>query len=125
MQEKKGFTLIEILAVVTVIGLLASLSFVALNNVRERSNNSKRVSDIRQIQTTLESYFNADNKHKTTEVDFMNPIPKNLNLVNCSNLNPNHNIYNSTNGNTYTLKYCLKDSTEGIVSKVSQDINFY
>ncbi len=63
MNQKKGFTLIELLVVIAIIGLLATLSVVALNNARERARDARRVSDIKQIQTALELYFNAENKY--------------------------------------------------------------
>ncbi|OIO17310.1 hypothetical protein COV56_02290 [Candidatus Kuenenbacteria bacterium CG11_big_fil_rev_8_21_14_0_20_37_9] len=57
MKNKKGFTLIELLVVIAIIGLLATLSVVALNNARQKSRDAKRVSDIKQIQTALELYY--------------------------------------------------------------------
>jgi type II secretion system protein G len=56
-NNKKGFTLIELLVVIAIIGLLATLSVVALNNARMKSRDAKRVSDIKQVQTALELYF--------------------------------------------------------------------
>jgi type II secretory pathway pseudopilin PulG len=50
------------LSVTFVIGLLATLSVVALNSARQKSRDSKRVADIKQIQTALELYF-ADYGH--------------------------------------------------------------
>lgn len=57
MRNKKGFTLIELLVVIAIIGLLATLSVVALNNARQKSRDAKRVSDIKQVQTALELYY--------------------------------------------------------------------
>lgn len=58
MKKQKGFTLIELLVVIAIIGLLSTLAVVALNNARQKSRDARRVSDIKQIQTALELYFN-------------------------------------------------------------------
>ena len=68
MKNKKGFTLIELLVVIAIIGLLATLSVVALNNARQKSRDAKRVSDIKQIQTALELYFVDNNGYPTEAV---------------------------------------------------------
>jgi len=62
-NNKKGFTLIELLVVIAIIGLLATLSVVALNNARQKSRDAKRVSDIKQVQTALELYFVDQNAY--------------------------------------------------------------
>ncbi len=49
-----GFTLIEMLVVLAIIGILSTLAFVAVNAARARSRDSKRAADIKQIQTALE-----------------------------------------------------------------------
>jgi len=59
-SSNKGFTLIELLVVIAIIGLLSTLAVVALNSARAKSRDSKRVADIKQMQTALELYF-ADN----------------------------------------------------------------
>lgn len=56
--NKKGFTLIELLVVVAIIGLLSTLSILALNTARARARDAKRVADVKQIQTALEMYYN-------------------------------------------------------------------
>lgn len=57
-KKGEGFTLIELLVVIAIIGLLSTLAIVALSSAREKARDSKRVTDIRQIQTALEIYFN-------------------------------------------------------------------
>jgi len=54
---KKGFTLIELLVVIAIIALLSTLSVVALNSARAKARDARRVSDIKQIRTALEMYF--------------------------------------------------------------------
>lgn len=61
--HKKGFTLVELLVVIAIIGLLSTLAIVALNSARQRSRDAKRVSDVRQIQTALQLYFDAQNEY--------------------------------------------------------------
>jgi type II secretion system protein G len=57
-KNKKGFTLIELLVVIAIIGLLSTLSVLALNSARARARDAKRIADVKQIQTALEMYYN-------------------------------------------------------------------
>jgi prepilin-type N-terminal cleavage/methylation domain-containing protein len=57
MKQRKGFTLVELLVVISIIGLLSTLAVVALNQARVRARDSKRLSDIKQIQTALELHY--------------------------------------------------------------------
>ncbi len=53
-----GFTLVELLVVVAIIGLLATLSVLALGSARVRARDAKRLADIKTVQTALELYNN-------------------------------------------------------------------
>ena len=64
-KNTKGFTLIELLVVIAIIGLLATLAVVALNNARAKSRDARRISDIKQIQTALEMYYNDASAYPT------------------------------------------------------------
>ena len=63
---KKGFTLIELLVVIAIIALLSTLSVVALNSARVKSRDARRLSDIKQIRTALEMYFDNNQLYPTT-----------------------------------------------------------
>ena len=63
IQGKKGFTLIEILIVVAIIGILASVVLVGLGPVQKQGRDARRVSDLRQAQNGLELYFNKNGRY--------------------------------------------------------------
>ena len=60
-MNKKGFTLIELLVVIAIIGLLSTLAVVALSSARTKARDSKRLSDLKQLQTALELYYTDKN----------------------------------------------------------------
>ena len=57
-RNKSGFTLIEILVVIAIICLLASIVLVGLGGFRSRGRDARRISDLRQVQNGFELYFN-------------------------------------------------------------------
>jgi len=57
MNKQKGFTLIEVLIVVSIIGLLTSATLIGLGSFRGAGRDARRLSDLRQIQNGLELYY--------------------------------------------------------------------
>lgn len=53
----KGFTLVELLVVIAVLGLLSSIIMVNIKKARINSRDMKRVVEIRQIVKALEAYY--------------------------------------------------------------------
>ncbi len=66
LPSKRGFTLIELLVVISIIGLLASVVLVSLNSARAKSRDTKRRADLKQLQTALELYYDANNVYPST-----------------------------------------------------------
>ncbi|MBU4332570.1 type II secretion system GspH family protein [Patescibacteria group bacterium] len=66
---KSGFTLIELLVVISIIGLLSTLAIVALNNARAKARDAKRLVDMKQIQTALDLYYDANNRYPSISGD--------------------------------------------------------
>lgn len=59
MKPRTGFTLIELLVVIAIIGILSGIIMASLNGARANSRDGKRISDIAQLQLSLESYYDA------------------------------------------------------------------
>lgn len=57
-KNNQGFTLIELLVVIAIIGILSSVVISSLNSARLRAKDAQRLSDVKQIQTALEMYYN-------------------------------------------------------------------
>ena len=61
--KNKGFSLIEILVVISIIGFIATSAFYSFNIARGRSRDTKRVSDISSLTKAFEIYFNEKDSY--------------------------------------------------------------
>lgn len=57
LRKQKGFTIIELLIVIVVIGILAALVITTFAGIQERARNTERETDIKAIHSQLESYY--------------------------------------------------------------------
>lgn len=55
-RKNLGFTIVELLIVIVVIGILAAITIVAFNGVQNRANNIARISELRDWQKLFEMY---------------------------------------------------------------------
>ncbi|PIZ10368.1 hypothetical protein COY54_01685, partial [Candidatus Falkowbacteria bacterium CG_4_10_14_0_8_um_filter_41_36] len=62
----KFFTLIELLIVISIIGIIISISFVSFSNVRQKGRDTKRIADIKLIQKSLEDYYRDEGSYPAT-----------------------------------------------------------
>ena len=132
-NHKKGFTLIELLVVIAIIGLLATIAVVSLNSSRARARDSKRVSDIRQIQTALELYHQEHQSYPEGDglahevldsvspggiEEYIIPIPEAPTPAdgNCDTENNTYYYEETEDGKSYQLSYCIGASTGSLES---------
>lgn len=134
--NKKGFTLIELLVVIAIIGLLSTLAVVSLNNARQKSRDARRVSDVKQVQTALELYYNDASGYPPSgsgsgelagpgnaieytptggsQVTYMAVFPTAPAPDDCLTSDGNDYVYFSDSSTTYKLSYCLGASVGGV-----------
>ena len=56
-RGEKGFTLVELMIVVAIIGILAAIAIPQFTKYRARAQNSAALSDLRNTKTDLEGYY--------------------------------------------------------------------
>ncbi len=64
---KRGFTIIELLVVMAVIGILASIMFVTFSTLQAKSRDTRRIEDVREIQKALGMYYVDKNHYPAAE----------------------------------------------------------
>ena len=58
-KRQSGFTIVELLIVIVVIGILAALVITTYSGIQAKARNAKRQTDMQDVQTQLEAYFQA------------------------------------------------------------------
>lgn len=67
-MKHRGFTMVEILVVVTIISLLASIAAVSYSRFIKQSRDSRRKTDIEQVRAAIELYRNFKGAYPATLV---------------------------------------------------------
>uniref|UniRef100_UPI0035C71397 type II secretion system major pseudopilin GspG n=1 Tax=Serratia quinivorans TaxID=137545 RepID=UPI0035C71397 len=83
--RQRGFTLLEIMVVIVILGVLASLTIPSLMGNKDRADRQKAVSDIVTLENALDMYRLDNGRYPTTEQGVralvnkpqLAPIPRN------------------------------------------------
>ncbi|ATW23991.1 competence type IV pilus major pilin ComGC [Candidatus Formimonas warabiya] len=87
IQNEKGFTLIELMVVVVILGILAAIAIPRFTDKSAQAEKAREAADIKIIQNAVDLYY-FDNKAypgtldgDTTPTDLDNLVPKYLQAV--------------------------------------------
>ncbi len=116
LKTRAGFTLLELLVVIGIIGLLVSVGISSFSTAQKKARDAKRKSDLKAIQSALEQYYSV--------CGFTYPVPSGGNvpssiacaspsvtLMNSVPLDPKSNVsYTMTQTSTSDYTICAPNN---------------
>ena len=129
MERKRGFsegfTLIEIMVVILILGLLATIVVQSLRGATDKAKRTKAQADISEIKTALDRYYLDNGSYPTTDQGLQalvsapssGNIPTNYEQGGYIEQVPadpwGHPYFYQSDGNSYVLKSFGADGVEG------------
>lgn len=105
----RGFTLLELLVVISIIAILIGLSSVSYTTAQKKSRNSKRRGDIQSVSKAFEQYYALNTGYINNCTTMAASLPQGL-PVDPKNVSPY--VYTFTCSDTSSYCICANLETE-------------
>jgi len=126
LNKQRGFTLLELLIVVSIIGVLGTLSSVNVIELRKKARDGQRKADVVVLQSALAQYYGDNGSYpisqgnnaqinntpcnqsfRANNITYKGSIPCDP-LGSGTSFNNGNYYYYSPDGKTYTIGACLE-----------------
>ncbi|NMC35911.1 prepilin-type N-terminal cleavage/methylation domain-containing protein [Candidatus Beckwithbacteria bacterium] len=110
--NKRGFTLIELMVVITIIAILSAVGMSSYKTVSKKSRDSRRKADLEQIRGALELYRADEGEYPVSLPDCGDPLASGtttyMEQIPCDPTERTDYGYNQDDTFRYTLLTCLE-----------------
>lgn len=131
LRKSHGFTLVELLVVLAIIGILATIILAVFSDMKARGRDSRRVSDLNALSKALALYLSINDAYPAIDgppgiiidggaADTVTSDLKDADTLQSTIVDPNdnqvingetfHYQYYSNNSDEYVITYCLETS---------------
>ncbi len=118
LRNTNGYSFIEMIIVVAIVSILATLVIVSVQSARISARDSRRVSDINEIRSALNLYYSKYNQYPTAitpgqaltvnSVIYLESVPHNPTPYTDNGCPDKDYDYSQiSSGLSYTLSFCL------------------
>ncbi len=76
VRKDSGFTIVELLIVIVVIAILATISIVAYSGIQTRAKSTKAQANGSQVQKIAEAFYADNSRYPGTRAEFSNAVTK-------------------------------------------------
>ncbi|MBI4117967.1 MAG: type II secretion system protein [Parcubacteria group bacterium] len=123
MHTYKGFTILELLVVLAVIGMLMSVVIVSMSGVKEKGRDATRMQHLQEVQNALNLYYTNHSKFPVfasattiTGDDAFSVVLEGELVISEVPPDPQHPVRTYTyqsnaSGSDYTLTFCLETNS--------------
>ncbi|WP_420451670.1 type II secretion system protein [Ilumatobacter sp.] len=98
-KKDKGFTLVELLIVIVILGILATVTVFAVRGITDQGEKNACKVERRTVETAIESYYAQNQSEPTSEAqlvpDYLKEAPSNVTIT-----------YGATDTVTPTISTC-------------------
>jgi prepilin-type N-terminal cleavage/methylation domain-containing protein len=112
-KRDQGFTIVELLIVIVVIGILALLVITTYSGIQSKARDAKRQSDLKSLQTQIEAFF-SQNGYYPNLTDMNSSTWRGTNM---KSLDANALVDPSTSGACIASDNCLGGGSSAVLKQ--------